>query len=244
MSLHMLTHLSNVVANGTRTSTGFKKAHLTARANAMNEHFQLSLTSVQIGNHNRTWRRKWAKIIKLKTLSGTLWDEEKSIISLDHEHYTNHIKDHEEDEPFLNKTIEHYKEMATIHGNSMATWQYAKGSNDPLATEVTTISDDEATKVNKEDVAQSQNVGESSATKPKRAKTNACGEEGLQATLMVVGERLAIAIEKDVEKDKDKDKNSAKELWDNMKELPEFGLDFLAHYYAYLIENPHIATAF
>ncbi|KAM0884333.1 hypothetical protein ACQ4PT_031056 [Festuca glaucescens] len=198
----------------------------------------------QIGNHNRTWRRKWAKIIKLKTLSGTLWDEEKSIISLDHEHYTNHIKDHEEDEPFLNKTIEHYKEMATIHGNSMATWQYAKGSNDPLATEVTTISDDEATKVNKEDVAQSQNVGESSATKPKRAKTNACGEEGLQATLMVVGERLAIAIEKDVEKDKDKDKNSAKELWDNMKELPEFGLDFLAHYYAYLIENPHIATAF
>jgi hypothetical protein len=62
-------------------------------------------------------------------------------------------KDHKEDEPFLNKTIEHYHEMATIHGNSMATGQYAKGLSDPLATEVTTISDDEANKVNKEDEA-------------------------------------------------------------------------------------------
>jgi hypothetical protein len=36
----------------------------------------------------------------------------------------------------------YYQEMAKIHGNSMATGQYARGSNDPLATEVTTISDD------------------------------------------------------------------------------------------------------
>jgi hypothetical protein len=97
---------------------------------------------------------------------------------------------------------------------------------------VTNISDDEANKVNNDNVAQSPHVGKSSATKPTRAKTNACGEEGLQATLMAIGERLAIAIEKDVENDKDKDRNSAKELWDNMKELPDFGLDFLAHYYA------------
>jgi hypothetical protein len=162
-------------------------------------------------------------------------------------------KDHKEDEPFLNKTIEHYQEMATIQGNSIAIGQYAKGSSDPLATDVTTISDDEANKVNKEDeantvnkedVAQSHNVGESSVTKTKRAKTNVGGEDGLQATLMAVGERLAIAIEKDVDKDNDKAKNSAKELWDTMKELPSFGLDFLAHYYVYLIENPHIAMAF
>jgi hypothetical protein len=92
ISSYMLTHLSNVVANGTRTSTGFKKAHLTACAKAMNEHLKLSLTPVQISNHNRTWRRKWAKIIKLKGLSGALWDEEKCMISLDHEHYTNHNK--------------------------------------------------------------------------------------------------------------------------------------------------------
>jgi hypothetical protein len=63
-----------------------------------------------------------------------------------------------------------------------------------------------------------------------------CGEEGQQTTLMAVGERFAIAVEKDAEKDKDK--NSAKELWDNIKELSDFGLDFLAHYYAYFIENP------
>jgi hypothetical protein len=56
MSSYMLTHLSNVVANGTRTSIGFKKAHLTACAKAMNDHFKLSLTPVQISNHKRTWR--------------------------------------------------------------------------------------------------------------------------------------------------------------------------------------------
>jgi hypothetical protein len=45
-----------------------------------------------LGNHNRTWRRKWEMIIKLKTLSGALWDEEKFMISLDHEHCTSYIK--------------------------------------------------------------------------------------------------------------------------------------------------------
>jgi hypothetical protein len=29
-----------------------------------------------------------------------------------------------------------------------------------------------------------------------------------------------------------------------MQTLPDFGLDFLAHYYAYLVENPRTATAF
>ena len=92
MSSYMLSNLANVVANGTRTSSGFKKVHLNACARALNEHFKLNLTGDQIGNHIRTWRRKFGKITRLRNLSAALWDEDSCIIRLDHEHYANHIK--------------------------------------------------------------------------------------------------------------------------------------------------------
>jgi len=43
-------------------------------------------------------------------------------------------KDHKADAEFFNKPIEHYGEMATIFGATVATGKYAKGSNEPLAT--------------------------------------------------------------------------------------------------------------
>ncbi|CAM0910182.1 unnamed protein product [Alopecurus aequalis] len=239
MSAYMLANLCDVVAKGTRTSTGFKKCHYVSCAKALNDHFHLSFTDTQISNHNRTWRRKYKKIVKLKKLSGAGWDEEKFIIVLDHEHYTSYIVDHKEDEPFLNKPIEHYGEMATIHGGSMATGQFARGSTEPLATHNVIHLDEEAAATN-EDASQSQNVGESSAPKNKKAKANPSADEGLQATLIACSERLAVAIEKTTSADN----ISPLDLWENMKTLPDFGLDFLAHYYAYLVDNPRTATAF
>ncbi|XBI17868.1 hypothetical protein VPH35_059802 [Triticum aestivum] len=82
------------------------------------------------------------EIVKLKDLSGALWDEDKSMIVLDHEHYTNHVKAHPEDEQYLNKTIIHYKEMMYIAGGSMAIGQYAKDSSDPLSTEVVNLEEE------------------------------------------------------------------------------------------------------
>src|SRR6266540_375780 len=90
-SQYMLTFLANIVANGTRTSSGFKKVHLNACAKALNEHFKLSRTGDQITNHLKTWRRKYNKINQLRKLSVALWDEDDFIISLDHEHYTDYI---------------------------------------------------------------------------------------------------------------------------------------------------------
>lgn len=91
-SSFMLTFLSNIVANGTRTSSGFKKVHLNACAKALNEHFKLDRTGDQIANHLKTWKRKYTKINQLRKLSGANFDEDNYVISLDHEHYTNHIK--------------------------------------------------------------------------------------------------------------------------------------------------------
>jgi hypothetical protein len=152
------------------------------------------------------------------------------------------LQSHKEDAPFLNKTIEHYDEMEAIHGASLATGQYAVGSNEPLATEVTNLEEEVANNGDAPDVevTQSHNGCESSASKQKKAKTNSNAEEGLQATLLACSERLAVAIEKTASTNK----NPLDGLWDGMKGLPDFGLDFLAHYYAYLVENPNLAMPF
>jgi len=46
----------------------------------------------QVYNHLRKWRQKWAKVSKLKDLSGALWDDITHAIMLDHEHYLGHTK--------------------------------------------------------------------------------------------------------------------------------------------------------
>ncbi|KQK20528.1 hypothetical protein BRADI_1g55125v3 [Brachypodium distachyon] len=235
MSSFMLNNLFNLVAGGVRTSHGFKTVHLNACAKALNDHFKTIVTGAQ----------EVAAIAKLKKLSAALWDEDKCMIVLDHEHYTGHIKDNKGDEPYLNKTLEHYNEMVTIYGNGMATGDYAKGSSKPLATDFVDVEDDEPANVNatpppNEKVTHSYNVGESSASRPsKRTKTTQYEEQGLGPTLVAVGERLAVAIEKNVSND-----NTPEGLWDNMKTLPAFARDFLAHSYDYLVENPRIARAF
>ena len=53
-------------------------------------------------------------------------------------------------------------------------------------------------------------------------------------------DRLAEAIEKCSRRDTD----VPDDLWANMKSLPGFEQEHLAHYYAYLCENAHVARAF
>jgi hypothetical protein len=46
----------------------------------------------QIYNHLRKWRQRWAKIVRLKDLSGAFWDEDLHMIVLDDEHIIGHTK--------------------------------------------------------------------------------------------------------------------------------------------------------
>jgi len=71
-SSSMLTFLSNIVANGTRTSSGFKKVHLNSCAKTLNEYFKLSRTGDQIANHLKTWKKKYVKINQLRKLSAAI----------------------------------------------------------------------------------------------------------------------------------------------------------------------------
>jgi hypothetical protein len=49
--------LANLVADGSKTSTGFKRVHLSACAKALNNHFKINRTPEQIGNHLKTLKK-------------------------------------------------------------------------------------------------------------------------------------------------------------------------------------------
>ena len=90
MSTMMLGFLADIVASGKRTSSGFKQCHHNQCAQALNEHFKLSLNYDQISNHLKKWRKIWGRLIQLKNLSGALWDEDSCTISLSDKHYARH----------------------------------------------------------------------------------------------------------------------------------------------------------
>ena len=50
----------------------------------------VNVSTQQIYNHLRKWRQRWVKIVRLKDLSGVLWDEDHHMIVLDDEHLLGH----------------------------------------------------------------------------------------------------------------------------------------------------------
>ena len=52
----------------------------------------VNVSTQQIYNHLRKWRQRWVKIVRLKDLSGALWDEDHHMIILDDEHLLGHTK--------------------------------------------------------------------------------------------------------------------------------------------------------
>jgi hypothetical protein len=66
----------------------------------------------------------------------------------------------------------------------------------PLASKNVVHLDDDVA-ATPDEVGQSQNVGESSAPKPKKAKSQTYVDEGLQASLLACSERLACCYRED-----------------------------------------------
>lgn len=151
-----------------------------------------------------------------------------------------YIKTHQGDAQYLNKPIVHYNEMAAIFGNSLATGQYAKGSDEPLAEDVTEIEDDvEET----EPAAATPSPNGPSPLAPKAKKAKTCAQESedkMMETFKAVGETIANAI---VVAGKTND-DLPEGLWNSMKDIPGFDPTCLSHYYAHLVENVRIARAF
>ena len=90
MTNTMLGFLADLVAKGKRTSSGFSETHLKQCAAVLNEQFKLAITSDQVRNHLKKWRKIWVRVVNLKNLSGALWDEDTCTIRLSEEHYAGH----------------------------------------------------------------------------------------------------------------------------------------------------------
>jgi hypothetical protein len=90
-SAFMLNYLAEMVSNGTKTTSGFKKVHLNMCAWAINDHFKSKYSGENAKNHLRTWQRRYAKIIRFRKLSGVGCDEDSCMITLDVEHYASYV---------------------------------------------------------------------------------------------------------------------------------------------------------
>ena len=79
----MLRRFHDLVGQGVKTDKGFKEVHVRQVARMVFEFVQVNVTTQQIYNHLRKWRTRWIKIVRLKDLSGALWDEDHHMIVLD-----------------------------------------------------------------------------------------------------------------------------------------------------------------
>lgn len=52
----------------------------------------VNVSTQQIYNHLRKWRTRWVKIVRLKDISGALWDGDHHMLVLDDEHLIGYTK--------------------------------------------------------------------------------------------------------------------------------------------------------
>jgi hypothetical protein len=144
----------------------------------------------------------------------------------------------------LNKPLPYYGFLATIFGNSVATGQYAKSSNEPLEIDgVNNGTDDNAESEGMNHGIDKSDVNDdisSSARSAKRAKTI---DDSRRKTDSLVeafdrgSERLAKAIEKASSALPDG-------LFEAVDSLPGFQLNHKSQYYQHLVRHPNDAHAF
>ncbi|WVZ64692.1 hypothetical protein U9M48_014180 [Paspalum notatum var. saurae] len=264
MSGFVLSHLSQLVANGAKTSSGFKQVHLNSCARALYENLGVQRTASQIGNHLRKWKKVYAKIEKLKNMSAAVWDEDTCTIRLAPEHYKEYIKAsilfyaflkfiaytmveldhfpaaHRMDADYLNTPLEHYREMATIFDNSLTSGAYAKGANDPLALEVAET--DYTPRGTSYGIgAAGKNGGQTASGKPPPAKKHKVAADDALLVMMTqtLGE-LTSAIKQMARADTDVPEG----LYNEIMSIRGFEKAHLDDYYAYLCEKPSQARAF
>ncbi|KHG30649.1 Leucine--tRNA ligase [Gossypium arboreum] len=78
------------------------------------------------GNQLRTVKNQWLIICTIRDESGFRWDDNMKMISCDRATYDAVVMIHMKYEPILNKSIDHYDEMALVVGKDKATESFAR----------------------------------------------------------------------------------------------------------------------
>ncbi|KAJ0971004.1 hypothetical protein J5N97_018963 [Dioscorea zingiberensis] len=114
MTHFLLPFLVEQVRLGQKVNKSFKRNALLAAAKAVSDKFNLICSDSNVENHLRTIKTRYAQIKNLRSMSNTTWVEDEKKVIMDAASYSQHIAAHPKDEPFINRTIEMYDEMAII----------------------------------------------------------------------------------------------------------------------------------
>jgi hypothetical protein len=88
----VLRRMAQIIGDGSRADKFFKDKDVNSVSKALFDYNGEVVSPTQVYNHLRKWRQKWAKVAKLKELSGALFDDTTNAIMLDTEHYLGHCK--------------------------------------------------------------------------------------------------------------------------------------------------------
>jgi len=100
-SRFVLRRMAQLVSDGSRPDKVFKDKDVNLMAKHHKEYTREAVSPTQVYNHLRKWRQKWARVVKLKDLSGALFDHDVNAIMLEPEHYIGHCKVEKESIGFL-----------------------------------------------------------------------------------------------------------------------------------------------
>ncbi|KAG8501186.1 hypothetical protein CXB51_003290 [Gossypium anomalum] len=118
--------LAEEAQKGNKPSNTFKAVSINRVVEAISEKFQVQCDAKHVENHLRTVKKQWQIICTIRGESGFGWDDNMKMITCDRATYDAAVMAHKKYEPFLNKSIDHYDEMALVVGKDMATGSFAR----------------------------------------------------------------------------------------------------------------------
>ncbi|XP_016687875.2 L10-interacting MYB domain-containing protein-like [Gossypium hirsutum] len=176
--------LAEATQKGNKPSNTFKAVSINRVFEAISKKFQVQCDAKHVENHLRTVKKQWQIICTIWGESGFGWDDNMKMITCDRATYDAAVMAHKKYEPLLNKSIDHYDEMALVVGKDMATGSFAR----PFAD--IDLDDDNQDSVpidcnNEETEEVRTNVSSSSTSKRKRNKAQ---ESFVDEQIKFVGE--------------------------------------------------------
>ncbi|KAK5812661.1 hypothetical protein PVK06_028098 [Gossypium arboreum] len=118
--------LAKEAQKGNKPSNTFKAASINRVVEAIFEKFQVQCDAKHVENHLRTVKKQWQIICTIQGESGFGWDDNMKMITCDRATYDAAVMAHKKYEPFLNKSIDHYDEMALVVGKDMVTGSFTR----------------------------------------------------------------------------------------------------------------------
>ncbi|XP_016741273.2 L10-interacting MYB domain-containing protein-like [Gossypium hirsutum] len=117
--------LAEEAQKGNKPSNTFRAVSINLVVEAISKRFQVQCDAKYVENHLRTVKNQRQIICKIRGESSFGWDDNMKMITCDRATYDAAVMAHKKYEPFLNKSIDHYDEMALVVRKDMSTGSFA-----------------------------------------------------------------------------------------------------------------------